>query len=141
MIFSEIVGLQKYFQPVYNIDNETGEYWKQFIPNDKFYDILDTTFTAVQSANGKDKLSIWMVGRYGTGKSHASGVIKHLLWDNSDKINDYLSRITKHSLREKIKNYRENKKILPIVLVGGGNVINARTLSLEIERALKKALK
>jgi len=141
MIFSEIVGLQKYFQPVYNIDNETGEYWKQFIPNDKFYDILDTTFTAVQSANGEDKLSIWMVGRYGTGKSHASGVIKHLLWDNLDNISDYLSRITKHSIREKIKNYRENKKILPIVLVGGGNVVDARTLSLEIERALKKALK
>ncbi len=142
MKFSEIVGLQKYFQPVYNIDNETGEYWKQFIPNDKFYDILETTFNAVLSANGRDKLSIWMVGKYGTGKSHASGVIKNLLWKKKEKIDDYLNNsIEKHSIREKIINYRKNNKILPVVLIGGGNITDARTLSLEIERALKKALK
>ena len=142
MKFSEIVGLHKYFQPVYNIDNETPDYWKQFIPNNNFYDILDTTITAIQSTELKDKLSVWMVGRYGTGKSHASGVIKHLLWDNIEAINDYLEdSLTNHRLREKIRNFRKKQKILPVVLVGIGNVINARTLSLEVERAVKSSLK
>lgn len=142
MKFSEIVGLHSYFQPVYNIDNETGEYWKQFIPNDNFYDILDTTITAIQSVNGKDKLSLWIVGRYGTGKSHASGVIKHLLWDSIETIEDYLNdSLSKHSTREQVRNFRKSTKILPVVLVGGGNVTNGRTASLEIERALKKTLR
>jgi len=39
MKFSEIVSLQDYFQPVFNMENETGDYWKQFIPNDRFYEI------------------------------------------------------------------------------------------------------
>lgn len=142
MKFSEIIGLQDYFQPVYNIENETGNYWKQFIPNDKFYEILNKTLLTVNSTQVKDKLSIWLVGRYGTGKSHASSVIKHLLWDSYNSIEDYIEEIiTKVEIREKLKAFRKEKKIIPVVLKGGGNVIDARTLSLEIERAVKKSLK
>ena len=90
MKFSEIIGLQDYFQPVFNIENEIGDYWKQFIPNDRFYEILNKTLLSVNSTQGKDKLSVWLVGRYGTGKSYASSVIKHLLWDSFDNIQDYL---------------------------------------------------
>lgn len=142
MKFSEIIGLQDYFQPVFNIENETGDYWKQFIPNDKFYDILNKTLLSVNSIQAKNKLSIWLVGRYGTGKSHASSVIKHLIWDSFDSIEDYVEeRITKVEIREKLKAFRKENKIIPVVLKGGGNVTDARTLSLEIERAVKKSLK
>jgi len=142
MKFSEIIGLQEYFQPVFNMENETGSYWKQFIPNDRFYEILDKTLRSVSSPNVKDKLSIWLVGRYGTGKSHASSVIKHLLWDDFENIENYIdSGISKTEIREKIKSFRKEKKIFPVVLKGGGNVTDARTLSLEIERAVKKSLK
>lgn len=142
MKFLEIIGLQDYFQPVFNIENETGNYWKQFIPNDRFYDILNKTVLAVGSTQVKNKLSIWLVGRYGTGKSHATSVIKHLLWDDIDSINDYLDdRILKIDIKEKVKAFRNEKKIFPVILKGGGNVTDARTLSLEIERAVKKSLK
>jgi len=142
MKFSEIIGLQDYFQPVFNIENETGDYWKQFIPNDRFYEILNKTLLSVNSTQVKDKLSVWLVGRYGTGKSHASSVIKHLLWDSFDNIEDYIEeRITKVEIREKLKAFRKEKRIIPVVLKGGGNVTDARTLSLEIERAVKKSLK
>jgi len=142
MKFSEIIGLQDYFQPVFNLENETGNYWKQFIPNDRFYEILNKTVLAVDSAQAKNKLSVWMVGRYGTGKSHASSVIKHLLWDDIDSINDYIDyRLSKVDIKEKVKAFRKDKKILPVILKGGLNVTDARTLSLEIERAVKKSLK
>jgi hypothetical protein len=141
MKFSEIIGLQDYFQPVFNIENETGDYWKQFIPNNRFYELLNKTLLSVNSTQTKDKLSIWLVGRYGTGKSHASSVIKHLLWDSLDTIEDYIEdRITKVEVREKLKAFRKEKKIIPVVLKGGGNVTDARTLSLEIEKAVKKTL-
>jgi hypothetical protein len=142
MKFSEIIGLHDYFQPVFNLENETGSYWKQFIPNDRFYEVLNKTILSVNSSQVKNKLSIWLVGRYGTGKSHASGVIKHLLWDNVEEISDYINEnISKTDLKEKVKAFRKEKKIFPVVLKGGGNVTDARTLSLEIERAVKKSLK
>lgn len=141
MKFSEIIGLQDDFQPVFNIENETGDYWKQFIPNDNFYKILDKTLQSVDSTQIKNKLSIWLVGRYGTGKSHASSVIKHILWDDISDITGYLNRITKDELKAKIKAFRRDKRIIPVILKGSGNITDGRTLSLEIERAVKKSLK
>jgi len=142
MKFSEIIGLQEYFQPVFDMENEQGSYWKQFIPNDRFYEVINKTLLAVDSTDIRNKLSIWLVGRYGTGKSHVSSVVKHLLWDDLENIEDYLDdRILKPEIREKIKSFRKEKKLFPVVLKGGGNVTDAQTLSLEIERAVKKSLK
>jgi len=142
MKFSEIIGLQDYFHPVFNMENEEGSYWKKFIPNDRFDEVIDKTLLAVDSPDIRNKLSIWLVGRYGTGKSHVSSVIKHLLCDDLTNIKDYLNeRIAKTNIREKIKAFRRTKKLFPVVLKGGGNVTDAQTLSLEIERAVKKSLK
>jgi len=43
MKYSEIIGLQEYFYPVFNIENEAVNYWKQFIPNEQFYEVLRKT--------------------------------------------------------------------------------------------------
>jgi hypothetical protein len=140
MKYADIMGLHEYFQPVYNMEDESQDYWRQFIPNEQFYNLLDTTMAALESAEPKQKKSLWIQGAYGTGKSHASGVIKHLLWDNHDLIDDYLNSMENVQLRQKIKNYRSGHKIVPVVLIGVGNITNNRTLALEIERAVKKSL-
>ncbi len=140
MKYADIMGLHEYFQPVYNMEDESHDYWRQFIPNEQFYNLLDTTMAALESAEPKQKKSLWVQGAYGTGKSHASGVIKHLLWDDHNLIKDYLDSIENVQLRQKIKNYRSRHKIVPVVLIGVGNITNNRTLALEIERAVKKSL-
>jgi hypothetical protein len=50
MKYSEIIGLQEYFHPVFNIENETFNYWKQFIPNDQFYEVLRKTLSAIDTS-------------------------------------------------------------------------------------------
>jgi hypothetical protein len=143
MKYSDIVGLQDYFQPVYNLESEEHGYWKQFIANDKFYNILQTTLDALTLEEPKYNKSLWIQGAYGTGKSHASAVIKHLLWDDIDTIDDYLQSQSfgNIQLAGRIKNYRKKNKILPIVLSGLGGVTNHRTMALQIERAVKETLK
>jgi hypothetical protein len=142
MKYSDIVGLQDYFQPVYNLENESHGYWKQFIANDQFNAILKTTLDALTLDDPKYNKSLWVQGAYGTGKSHASAVIKHLLWDEFNTIDDYLQSQSfgNIQLAERIKNYRKENRILPIVLSGSGGVINNRTMALQIERAVKETL-
>lgn len=138
MKYSDIIGLQEYFHPVFNIENETINYWKQFIPNDQFYEVLRKTLSAVDTCEPSLRKSIWIQGTFGTGKSHAASVIKHLLNDDYDSIEGYVNEaIEDYSLKSKIRNYRSKNKLLPIVLKGLGSISNSRTFSLQLEKAVR----
>lgn len=110
MKYSEIIGLQEYFHPVFNIENETINYWKQFIPNEQFYEVLRKTLSAIDTSEPSLRKSIWIQGTFGTGKSHAASVIKHLLFDDFKEVEDYINEnIDDSSLKSKIKNFRVQK--------------------------------
>jgi len=138
MKYSEIIGLQEYFHPVFNIENETINYWKQFIPNEQFYEVLRKTLSAIDTSEPSLRKSIWIQGTFGTGKSHAASVIKHLLFDDFKEVEDYINEnIDDSSLKSKIKNYRVKNKLMPIVLKGLGSISNSRTFALQIEKAVR----
>ena len=141
MKYSEIIGLNEYFQPVYDITNEKGTYWKQFIPNEKFYNILSEVLTSLESSTVEHRKSIWLQGAYGTGKSHAVAVVKHLLWDYSEDIEDFIDGFTNTQIRERIRNFRKGYRVFPVVLKGASNITDNRTFALVVERAVKEALK
>jgi len=130
--------LQDYFDHVFNIENETVNYWKQFIPNDQFYEVLRKTLSAIDTSDPSLRKSIWIQGTFGTGKSHAASVIKHLLFDDFNEVEDYINEnIDDSSLKSKLKNYRAKNKLLPIVLKGLGSISNSRTFALQIEKAVR----
>ena len=138
MKYSEIIGLQEYFHPVFNIENETVNYWKQFIPNDQFYEVLRKTLSAIDTSEPSLRKSIWIQGTFGTGKSHAASVIKHLLFDDYAEVENYIDEnIDDSSLKSKIKNFRGKNKLMPIVLKGLGSISNSRTFALQIEKAVR----
>ena len=141
MKYSEIIGLNDYFQPVYDITNEIGTYWKQFIPNEKFYTILSEVLTSLEASTAEHRKSIWLQGTYGTGKSHAVAVVKHLLWDYSEDIEDFIDGFTNTQIRERIRNFRKGHRVFPVVLKGASNITDNRTFALVVERAVKEALK
>ena len=62
----------------YNIQEEDSNEWKNFIPNEQFNEILGKVIRSVNKKYVDDHRSFWLEGTYGTGKSHASPVIKHL---------------------------------------------------------------
>jgi len=142
MKYSDIIGLHDYFAPYYIMGSETADYWKQFIPNEGFNTLLKQVLNAVDTNDAGLRKSFWIQGSFGTGKSHAAGVVKQLLWQDWDKISDYVDdQISDIQLKSKLSNFRKKKKLLPIVISGIGSVIDHRSFSLEIERAVKRALK
>jgi len=141
MRYNEIIGLHDYFQPNYDLTNEVGTYWKQFIPNKKFFDALSKTLNSIESGNPDESKSLWLQGTYGTGKSHATAVIKHLLYDAWDKISDYIENLEDAQLKFRLKSFRQDKKVFPVVLKGTSSIVDNRTFALVIEKAVKNELR
>src|SRR5215510_2561356 len=90
MKYSDLIALPNYFKSFYNLQDEAADYWKQFVPTRQFTDLLSTIIDAVSSNIPEKKKSIWIKGTYGTGKSHASAVIKHLVCNDLSEIADYI---------------------------------------------------
>lgn len=83
---------------------------------------------------------MWVRGTFGTGKSHASSVVKHLLCDDISSINDYLNDFTDVPLREKIRAIRGEKRYFPVVLKGVEGAYDIPRFALSLQKETKKAL-
>lgn len=141
MKYKEILELYDYFQPTYDITNEKQDYWKQFIPTQDFMEILKTLLNSLEVNNPKEKRSLWIQGAYGTGKSHATGVIKHLLSDPVESISDFIEKIPNAQLVAHLRNFREENRVFPVAIKGLSGIYDHKTLKLTIEKNLKDALK
>ena len=142
--YNDIITLSK-TRTVYNIKEEAPEDWKTFIANDQFNAVLDTTVKAVLNNDAEKHKPMWIVGTYGTGKSHAAAVIKHLLCDPVDEIQDFINLEYKDSkydmLRTNLNILRQNKRLFPVNLYGQQSITHEEDLSLQVQREIKNALK
>ncbi len=100
--YNEILGLHDSFSPFYVLGEEKRDNWNDFIPTNQFYDLLSEVLECVESQERQNRLSIWLHGTYGTGKSHATGVIKKLLFAPLSEIESYIERLnTRNDLKHK----------------------------------------
>jgi len=142
MKYSNIIGLQDYFHPVFNLQNEATGYWKQFIPTTQFSILLEKTLDAVSSNLAQNRKSIWVQGTFGTGKSHAGAVIKHLLCDDISEISDYIdTRIKSPNLKTRLADLRNSKRYFSVVLSGVEGAYSPHTFALTLERNVKETLR
>ena len=78
--YSDIIRLSK-TRTVYNIREEAPSDWKTFIANDQFNTVLDTAVKAVLNNDTEKHKSLWIVGTYGTGKSHLMSLVSAVAHD------------------------------------------------------------
>lgn len=113
--YLDILQLQD-FLPVYDIMDENPKVWQSFIPTKQFCDLLNQTLTAITSKEVSKRKSIWVRGTFGTGKSHASAVVQHLLCDDFDNVNSYIDSIPDEALKARVKNLRQGvRNTLPLL--------------------------
>ena len=140
MKYSEIIGVEKHFKSAFDITSDTGDAWKTFISNERFENNLNQIIKSFTSPVFNNRKSIWIQGTYGTGKSHSLSVIKHLLCDDYDKIEDYFPRINQSQLRMSISNFRKNKRVFPVILKGIYTITDVADLTYTIQQQVAAAL-
>jgi hypothetical protein len=131
-------------KPAYNIEMEEQGNWESFLPNQQFNEILIKAIGAVRNNDMDKHRSLWIEGTYGTGKSHAGAVLKHLLCDNVEVIRQWVEEEYRDPqydlLRKQIFGLREKKRLLPITLVGQCGISNKEDLALVLQTRIQKAL-
>lgn len=138
--YSDFIKMQNYL-PVYDITaDSSNRLWASFIPTNQFCDLLQQTLTAVSSADRYKRKSIWVQGTFGTGKSHASSVVRHLLCDRYEDVNFYFSKIEDPSLRAQVDNFRKEKRFFSVVIKGVEGAYDLPRFALSLQREVKNAL-
>ncbi len=140
MQYSEIIGIEPFFDSTFNMTEERENYWKQFITNEKFESNLKEIVNAFTSLTSDQHKSIWVQGTYGTGKSHSTSVIKHLLSDDLDEIQDYIEKLANPKLKAMILNFRKKESVFPVVLKGTYSIVDTEELKYTIQRAVVQQL-
>lgn len=139
--YSDILQLQD-FLPVYDIMDENPKAWQSFIPTKQFCDLLNQTLTAITSKEVSKRKSIWVRGTFGTGKSHASAVVQHLLCDDFDNVSSYIDSIPDEALKARVKNLRQGgKKYFAVTLKGVEKAYDIPRFTLSLQRETQRALK
>lgn len=141
--YNEIVTLRQ-MRPAYNIKEEAPDDWKTFIANDLFNKLLKQTVAAVRNNDQDKHRSVWIAGTYGSGKSHAGSVLKHLLCDPIENVEEFVHdeyREEKYAiLKNSILELRRNKRLFPVNLYGQQYISREADLSLQIQKEVKNAL-
>ena len=143
MKYSDIVTLRQ-MRPAYNIQEESQDEWKTFIANDQFNDILNRMVKAVRNNDADNHKSVWIAGTYGTGKSHAGAVLKHLFCDAVEDIEEYVEEEYKKDkyamLKSAILGVRQQKRLFPVNMYGQQSIAHEEDLSLQMQKEIKAAL-
>ncbi|MGN0028865.1 MAG: hypothetical protein ACI35Q_03930 [Marinilabiliaceae bacterium] len=140
--YSDIIGVTS-GRAAYNIIDEHSGEWDGFIVNKRFDEILDQcVIPSVRNNNQAVHKPFWINGTYGSGKSHASAVIMHLLCDDVEDIKPFVEREYRDNeyMRESILSLRERKRLMPVCLYGLQNMVHEADLSLCVQAAVTKSL-
>lgn len=137
--YSDFIKIQD-FLPVYDMTDESSSVWSSFIPTKQFCDLLHRSVTAFTSGEISKRRSMWVRGTFGTGKSHASSVVRHLLCDPTDEVDDYIQNLPNEALRAQLTAIRKQKKFFPVVMKGVESAYNIPRFSLSVQRKTKEAL-
>lgn len=141
MHYSDIIGIESFFDSTFNMTEERENYWKQFITNEKFESNLKAIVNAFISPTSDQHKSIWVQGTYGTGKSHSTSVIKHLLSDDVDSISDYIEKLADPQLKAMLLGFRKKARVFPVVLKGTYSIVDTEELKYTIQRAVTRQLR
>lgn len=112
--------------------------WKQFFPHETFVKLLKNVINVLDR---KQKLSIWVEGSYGTGKSHAVLTLKKLLDADEADTREYFERYNlDKDLCNNLQRIKTSGEVLTVHRYGSSNIHGDNDLFLAIQESVEMAL-
>lgn len=117
--------------------NSNPDMWKKFFPHDTFVKLVKNT---VNVLDRKQKLSIWVEGAYGTGKSHAVLTLKKLLDADESDVQEYFDKYgMDKDLCNNFLRIKNSGRVLTVHRYGSSNIHGDNDLVLAIQESIEKA--
>lgn len=117
--------------------NSNPDMWKKFFPHDTFIKLVKNT---VNVLDRKQKLSIWVEGAYGTGKSHAVLTLKKLLDADESDVQEYFDKYgMDKDLCNNFLRIKNSGRVLTVHRYGSSNIHGDNDLVLAIQESIEKA--
>ena len=102
--YSDYIEISPTFESVVDIDADSRNknLWREYIVGEDMEKMVEVLCQSLNNegvdSEGNDlRRSFWVHGSYGTGKSYAAILVKHLMEDKPQVIDDYLSRTSRLS--------------------------------------------
>lgn len=120
------------------IIEEQPDLWKKFFPHPSFVQLLKSMVDVLER---KQKLSVWVDGAYGTGKSHAVFTLKKLIDATDEETAAYFEQYGLDSfLCKKLITQKNEGKILVCHRYGSSDIQSDTDLIVAIQEGVEKAL-
>lgn len=113
--------------------------WKKFLPHETFVRLIETTIKVITR---EQRLSIWVEGGYGTGKSYAVLTLKKLLEADEEETREYFERYgLSNDLLNKLMGVKNQGKIITVHRYGAQSITNEQDLLFAVQESTMNALR
>ena len=147
--YSDYIEISPTFESVVDIGSDTRNknLWREYIVGDDMENMMEVLCQSLNNEGvdneGKDlRRSFWVHGTYGTGKSYAAILVKHLIEDPPSVIDEYLSTNSRLSAYRNrfMKCRNKGGDFLVIWKTGCTGLLNGNAILMEAEKAIREAL-
>lgn len=115
------------------------DYWKLYYPHETFVKLLNDT---VKILSRREKLSIWVEGAYGTGKSHAVLTLKKIIDASEEDTKSYFEKFNlSQDLLNSLQSQKNQGKIITVHRYGSSSIRNDHQLVFAIQESIENSLK
>lgn len=123
------------------IINNNPDIWKKYYPHETFVKLIKDTVSVLSR---QQKLSIWVEGAYGTGKSHAVLTLKKLLDASEADTRAYFARYPEQLSNDLCNQFQrlknDSKKIITVHRYGSSNIYGDNSLVFALQESIEQAL-
>ena len=141
--YSTYIELSPHYESVVDIDSESRHpgMWQEYIVHEDMRGAIEVICDSLKYEDEDKRRSFWIHGAYGTGKSYAGIVLKHLFEDNTDSIRKFLSNQMLIQYRDRFLSIREKGEFLVIWKSQATDIRSGIQLMMTMEDAIREKLK
>ena len=143
MKYSNYIELSANYESVVDLDSEerNPNMWQEYIVHDDMRSAVDAICQTMLWEDNDKRRSFWIHGAYGTGKSYAAIVLKHLFEDSVSSIESFMNRPALVDYKKRFVKIREKGDFLVVWKSGATDIKSGTHLMMEMEVKIKEKLK
>ncbi|MCQ2736546.1 MAG: DUF6079 family protein, partial [bacterium] len=140
--YNAYIELSPHYESVVDIasDQRNPNMWQEYIVHEDMVKAIEKICESLKFEDIDKRRSFWIHGAYGTGKSYAAIVLKHLFEDNISEIEKFFSKqqLTQH--KDKFLSIRKKGEYLVIWKSQATDITSGTQLMMSMEQSIREKL-